>query len=39
MLGGFMVFGLGILTGILITIGVSLIVTASDDIDNHTDFR
>jgi hypothetical protein len=32
-----MTFAFGILTGILVTIGVALIV--SGDIDNNTDFR
>jgi len=32
-----MVFALGVLSGILVTIGVALVV--SGDIDNNTDFR
>lgn len=32
-----MIFALGVLSGILVTIGVALVV--SSDIDNNTDFR
>jgi hypothetical protein len=32
-----MTFAFGVLTGILVTVGVALVV--SNDIDNNTDFR
>jgi hypothetical protein len=32
-----MIFGLGVLSGILVTIGVAFILAG--DIDNNTDFR